>query len=136
MSKFLTLNNVSALSDQKENNIKIEPRAIKLNLFDENDLPCYPIYEVFNEKFPDFICQICLFFVIDPVECLTCNSIFCKKCLYEYTLYSKRCPNRCDINYRPVNRILKNLINSVKVPCIYYHKGCKEILTYEGRKSL
>ena len=113
MSKFLTLNNVSALSDQKENNIKIEPRAIKLNLFDENDLPCYPIYEVFNEKFPDFICQICLFFVIDPVECLTCNSIFCKKCLYEYTLYSKRCPNRCDINYRPVNRSLKNLINSV-----------------------
>ena len=131
MSKFLTLNKSSSSTEQKENNIKFESRAIKLNLFDENDLPCYPIYEIFNEKFPDFICQICLYFVIDPVECLTCNSIFCKKCLYEYTLYSKRCPNRCDINYRPVNRILKNLINSVKVPCIYYHKGCREILTYE-----
>ena len=131
MSKFLTVNNEILLSNSKGNEIKIEARAIKLNLFDENDLPYYPIYEVFNEKFPDFICQICLFFVIDPVECLTCNSIFCKKCLYEYTLYSKRCPNRCEINYRPVNRILKNLINSVKVPCIYYHKGCREILTYE-----
>jgi len=127
MSNFLTIKN-----SNEEKDIKIESRAIKLNLFDENDLPCYPIYEIFNEKFPDFICQICLFFVIDPVECLTCNSIFCKKCLYEYTLYSKHCPNRCDINYRPVNRILKNLINAVKVPCIFYHKGCREILNYEN----
>ena len=130
MSYFLTLK-----KPPEENAIKIESRPIKLNLFDENDLPCYPIYEIFNEKFPDFICQICLFFVIDPVECLTCNSIFCKKCLYEYTLYSKHCPNRCDINYRPVNRILKNLINAVKVPCIFYHKGCKEILNYESYYS-
>ena len=130
MSYFLTLKNPS-----EENAIKLESRPIKLNLFDENDLPCYPIYEIFNEKFPDFICQICLFFVIDPVECLTCNSIFCKKCLYEYTLYSKHCPNRCDINYRPVNRILKKLINAVKVPCIFYHKGCKEILNYESYYS-
>ena len=131
MSKFLTIKNENLPEILNKNNIKIKPKAIKLNLFDENDLPIYPIYEIFNEKFPDFICQICLFFVIDPVECLTCGSIFCKKCLYEYTLYSKHCPNRCDINYRPVNRILKNLINSVKVPCIYYHKGCREILTYE-----
>ena len=114
----------------KDNPI-IEAKAIKLNIFDEDDIPCYPIYEIFNEKFPDFICQICLSFVIDPVECLTCNTIFCRKCLYEYTLYSKHCPNRCDINYRPVNRILKNLISAVKVPCIYFHKGCKEILTFE-----
>ena len=131
MSKFLTIKNENLPEFLNKNDIKIKAKAIKLNLFDENDLPVYPIYEIFNEKFPDFICQICLFFVIDPVECLTCSSIFCKKCLYEYTLYSKHCPNRCDINYRPVNRILKNLINSVKVPCIYYHKGCREILTYE-----
>ena len=76
MSKFITIgnNNISKKSD--ENNIIIKAQAIKLNLFDENDLPFYPVYEVFNEKFPDFICQICLYFVIDPVECLTCNSIF------------------------------------------------------------
>ena len=131
MAKFLTINRENSSDNSDVNNKKEKARAIKLNIFDENDLPCYPIYEVFNERFPDFICQICLFFVIDPVECLICNSVFCKKCLYEYTLYSKHCPNRCEINYRPVNRILKNLINSVKVPCIYYHKGCREILTYE-----
>ena len=134
MSKFLNVNyskkkNIS--SAPINDNQLSKARPIKLNLFDENELPCYPIYEVFNEKFPDFICQICLSFVQDPVECLTCSSIFCRKCLYEYTLYSKHCPNRCDINYRAVNRILKNLISSVKVPCIYFHRGCKEILTYE-----
>ena len=133
MSKFLTFNyqkKSSIPTNDKKDNLIIQAKAIKLNLFDENDIPCYPIYEIFNEKFPDFICQICLSFVLDPVECLTCNTIFCRKCLYEYTLYSKHCPNRCDINYRPVNRILKNIISAVKVPCIYYHKGCKEILTF------
>ena len=30
-----------------------------------------------------------------------------------------------------MNRILRNIINGVKVPCIYFHKGCKEILTFE-----
>ncbi len=134
MSKFLTLNypKKNKINSISKNDYQIieQARAIKLNLFDENDLPCYPIYEVFNEKFPDFICQICLSFVQDPVECLSCSSIFCRKCLYEYTLYSKHCPNRCDINYRAVNRILKNLISAVKVPCMYFHKGCKEILTY------
>ena len=134
MSKFLTVKyhkKGSELSSPKNNSPIFPARAIKINLFDENDIPCYPIYEIFNEKFPDFICQICLSFVLDPVECLTCNAIFCRKCLYEYTLYSKHCPNRCDINYRPVNRILRNIINAVKVPCIYFHKGCKEILTFE-----
>ena len=134
MSKFLTVNypKKNKINSISKNDYQIieQARAIKLNLFDENDLPCYPIYEVFNEKFPDFICQICLSFVQDPVECLSCSSIFCRKCLYEYTLYSKHCPNRCDINYRAVNRILKNLISAVKVPCMYFHKGCKEILTY------
>ena len=113
------------------NSLSNKAKPVKLSIYDENDIPCYPIYEIFTDKFPDFICQICLSFVINPVECLTCNSIFCRRCLYEYTLYSKHCPNRCDINYRPVNRILKNIINSVKIPCIFFHKGCKEILTYE-----
>ena len=65
MSIFLTLKNPSSSENPP---LKIESRAIKLNLFDENDLPNYTIYEIFNEKFPDFICQICLYFVIDPVE--------------------------------------------------------------------
>ena len=83
MSKYLTIKNENLSELNNENIVKIKAKAIKLNLFDENDLPIYPIYEIFNEKFPDFICQICLYFVVEPVECLTCNSIFCKKSLYE-----------------------------------------------------
>ena len=77
MSKYLTIKNENLSELNNENIVKIKAKAIKLNLFDENDLPIYPIYEIFNEKFPDFICQICLYFVVEPVECLTCNSIFC-----------------------------------------------------------
>ena len=69
MSKFLTVNNEILLSNSKGNEIKIEARAIKLNLFDENDLPYYPIYEVFNEKFPSFITishPVSLLLILNP----------------------------------------------------------------------
>ena len=110
-SKIPKRRNISSENFINNSALTEKAKPIKLSIYDENDIPCYPIYEIFTDKFPDFICQICLSFVINPVECLTCNSIFCRKCLYEYTLYSKHCPNRCDINYRPVNRILKNIIN-------------------------
>ena len=74
MSKFLTVKypkRGSDASSPKNNSPQFPARDIKINLFDENDIPYYSIYEIFNEKFPDFICQICLSFVLDPVECLT-----------------------------------------------------------------
>ena len=123
-------NNIN--NDLLNNNTNIS-KYEKLSIYDnETGLPIYPIYEIFSEKFPDFICQICLQFVIDPVECATCQNIFCNKCANEYSLNSLKCPNRCPKNFRKINRILKNMINSIKVQCIFFHKGCKEMLTYEN----
>ena len=112
---------------------KTPSNPIKISIFDkETNLPLYPIYEIFSEKFPDFICGICLSFVTNPLECSTCSTIFCRRCIFDYTLYSNHCPNRCKNEFKSVNRILKNMINSVQVNCIFFHKGCKEMLNYEN----
>ena len=105
---------------------------IQLTVIDEEKGFVCNCYDAFAEKFPDFICQICLSFVINPVECQTCDCIFCRRCIHDYTLYSKHCPNRCPPNFKPVNRILKNMINQVRVNCAFFHKGCNEILNYEN----
>ena len=105
---------------------------IQLTVIDEEKGMLYNCYDAFAEKFPDFICQICLSFVINPVECATCDCIFCHRCIHDYTIYSRHCPNRCPINFKPVNRILKNMINQVRVNCPFFHKGCGEVLSYEN----
>ena len=43
MSKYLTIKNENLSELNNENIVKIKAKAIKLNLFDENDLPIYPI---------------------------------------------------------------------------------------------
>ena len=62
MSKFLTVKypkRGSDASSPNNNSLQFPARDIKINLFDENDIPCHPIYEIFNVIFQDFICQIC-----------------------------------------------------------------------------
>ena len=44
---------------------------IQLTVIDEEKGLVCNCYDAFAEKFPDFICQICLSFVINPVECQT-----------------------------------------------------------------
>ena len=104
---------------------------IQLKVIDEERGMLFNCYDSFSERFPDFICQICLCFVRNPVECATCNYIFCKRCVHSFTLYSKHCPNRCKLDFKPVNRILNNMINQITMPCPFCHKGCQEQLNYE-----
>ena len=125
--------NLESISQNKKKQNMEPSNSIKISIYEtENHLPLYPIYEIFSEKFPDFICGICLSFVTNPLECATCSTIFCRRCIFDYTLYSNHCPNRCKNQFKPVNRILKNMINSVQVNCIFFHKGCKEMLNYEN----
>ena len=111
--------------------MQLDNSYIQLKVIDEERGMLFNCYDSFSERFPDFICQICLCFVRNPVECATCNYIFCKRCVHSFTLYSKHCPNRCTLNFKPVNRILNNMINQITMPCPFCHKGCQEQLRYE-----
>ena len=72
--------NLESISQNKKKQNMEPSNSIKISIYEtENHLPLYPIYEIFSEKFPDFICGICLSFVTNPLECATCSTIFCRK---------------------------------------------------------
>jgi WD40 repeat protein len=113
--------------------LKESSKFKRLKVYDpENGIMLHNSWEgEFLDKFPELLCQICLCLVLDPLSCQNCDSIYCSKCIKQYSRYSGLCPNRCRLVLKPVNRIVKNMINQIKIKCIFFFKGCKEILNHE-----
>ena len=81
------------------------------------------IYDLFNES---ITCQSCKTIMIDPVICLNCQNIFCKKCQEKLKESGENCPVKCqNSNITEINP-KNNYISKFKFKCI---KGCgKEIM--------
>ena len=63
----------------------------------------------------EFICVICTGVVLEPVECKTCSSLYCKGCL---TKPDMECPKRCGgAEYGRVNRMIMNTLNKQPFRC-------------------
>lgn len=90
-----------------------------------------------HSQFADIIdCKICCGIIQDPLCCKSCDSIFCKKCIKDWIIRSKgKCPNRCDFVEYEIRRTTINLMNKIKLYCIYREKGCKEEIFYEDYKK-
>lgn len=76
------------------------------------------------------VCSICLEMVYDPVMCGKCENLFCRNCINIQLKKSCKCPNKCLFEERPINRVLKNLLNKFELYCYYKGNGCKEIILY------
>ena len=57
------------------------------------------------------VCSICLDIVYDPVMCGNCENLFCRHCINIQLEKSCTCPNKCIFEEKPINRVLKNLLN-------------------------
>ena len=82
-----------------------------------------------NEKILRFFkCIFCFDIVLDPVQCGTCNNIFCRRCIDKYTdLFPFKCPF-CN-NFKPekLNRKLKEILEDFHVKC----ESCDRTFDYE-----
>jgi hypothetical protein len=69
-------------------------------------------------------CKICLELVIDPLECSTCSTIFCKICISK----CDKCPIKCNgRTFRKVkNRSTLSILEHLKVFCA----RCFKLLKY------
>ncbi len=47
--------------------------------------------------------------IFDPIECTSCDCLFCKECIDIWKFNYDSCPKNC-VNFEPkkINRILKN----------------------------
>ena len=50
------------------------------------------IYETFKDLVK---CPICHCIIINPMMCMGCQNVFCKKCIDEWLKKDERCPSRC-----------------------------------------
>lgn len=76
------------------------------------------------------VCSICLGMVYDPVMCGKCEGLFCRNCINNQLKTTCKCPNQCIFEEKPINRVLRNLLNKFELYCYYREKGCKEIVLY------
>ena len=79
-------------------------------------------------------CEICLGIINDPVSCSYCQKNFCFECIkLSLKTNSKKCPNCRNIfNPQETDRTVKNFLECLDFHCIYYKKGCNEIISYNN----
>lgn len=89
-----------------------------------------------------FVCLLCYGVAIDPVKCVGCETIYCKRCLptdalgvaYDYKIHKKRytCFKSCGANKTTqLGRIERNILNGFVFNCQHADEGCDAQLTYE-----
>ena len=82
------------------------------------------IYDLFNES---ITCQNCKCIMINPIICLNCQNIFCKKCQEKLKESGENCPGKCENpNIADINP-KNNYISKFKFKCI---KGCGQEIMF------
>ena len=80
----------------------------------------------------NFICSICFNVLKDPVLCPRNHHCFCRACITKHLENYQRCPTCADeltieILAEP-QRMVKQMLNELKIHCIYTGRGCQEIV--------
>lgn len=87
--------------------------------------------EIYNAIKDSIICPICKDLLIIPMMCMNCQNSFCKKCLENWSVINKNCPNRCrNPGYRK-SLLISQLLSKIKIKCI----KCNSIINYDNMKK-
>jgi len=72
----------------------------------------------------DLVCNICRMVVYNPVNCKSCNNIFCTSCITKQQISNLRCPT-CNEDYEALITVslIKNRLNSLRFYCPYSRTG-------------
>ena len=94
----------------------------------ENNIINGEIYNAF--KF-SILCPICSNIIIDPMMCMNCQNSYCKKCINQWELYNKKCPNRCKNPNYQVSKELNGILSKLNFKC----KFCNKAFEYNEMKE-
>ena len=77
------------------------------------------------------ICTLCNNILIDPVMCMKCQKVYCKKCIDKWSEKNEKCPEGCDSpDFK--NSLAKNdILSKLKFKCCKCEQG---ILYYDAEK--
>lgn len=94
------------------------------NYINEDTVVNNEIYSTFKE---DVICPICTNILIEPQMCMSCQNVYCKKCIDDWSKKNDKCPNRCENTNYQRSLEKKNILSKLKFNCI----KCKEEIKYD-----
>ena len=80
----------------------------------------------------NFLCLICFNVLKDPVLCPRNHHCFCRACITKHLKNYQRCPTCADEltveTLAEPQRMIKQILNELKIHCVYVDRGCQEIL--------
>jgi len=86
-----------------------------------------------NENINVCTCPICQNIFYKPVMCTNCENHFCTGCIDLWILkHPGKCPMCQNYEKKKASIILNNILDKLKIQCIYKEKGCKETLAYDS----
>ena len=88
-----------------------------------------------EEELNQFICGICLYVIIDPMQTKCCRQIYCRHCIQDWIRVNDSCPNDGKLlsedGVWQVPRLMLNLLNNIEVKCSYCEEGCNQVVRVE-----
>ena len=80
----------------------------------------------------NFLCLICFSVLKDPVLCPRNHHCFCRGCITKHLENVQRCPTCVDeLTVETLiepPRMVKDYINELSIRCVYFDRGCQEIV--------
>ena len=94
-------------------------------LINEETVVKSEIYLAFKEEVS---CPICSKIIINPVMCMNCQNVYCKKCIDEWSKKDNKCPNRCENPNYKKSIEKSNTLSKLKFKC----EKCGEEILYDN----
>ena len=76
-------------------------------------------------------CIICLDIIIEPIMCIKCQNVYCKKCIQNWSKINNKCPNRCQNPSYQICVSIGKLLSKLYFNCKY----CKSIINYNDMEK-
>lgn len=80
-------------------------------------------YQEYQEILKSLNCCICLDIVKNPVECSTCESLYCDECWNLMKISGKKCVINCTTPVIKANSFVYNILDKLIIRCDYCGKG-------------
>ena len=85
-----------------------------------------------SKLFKDSVtCPQCKNIFINPVICMTCQKVYCKKCIDNWSKNNQKCPNNCDKPDYQKCLGKNDILSKLKFICV----GCKEEIGYDNAEK-
>ena len=95
------------------------------NYINEETVVKNEIYSAFKD---DVTCPICSKLLINPMMCMRCQNVYCKKCIEAWNKKDNKCPNRCENPDYHKSLEKSNTLSKLKFKC----EKCGEEILYNN----